>query len=107
MHSSVIRNSGRFPAKEIEACIREALEIEYETQQALRPRIGSICEPEVDSLVVVEIICAIEELLGIALPTSFAPRGGYEDAEACVFNLLAETRAVWVDLVKQSEEQDA
>jgi acyl carrier protein len=99
--------TGRFPAREVEVCIREALDAEQGTQQVLRPRAGSACEPEIDSLVVVEVLCAIEELLGVTLPTSFAPRGGYDDVEACVSDLLAETRAVWVELVKQTEEHHA
>ncbi len=50
--------------------------------------------PRSNSLVVVEIICAIEEIIGVNLPPTFAPRGGYDDVEACVADLLAETRAV-------------
>lgn len=96
--------AGHFPAREVEACIRAALDAEHGAQQVLRPRTGSACEPEVDSLVVIEVICAIEELLGVALPTSFAPRGGYDDVEACVSDLLSETRDVWGELVKQVED---
>lgn len=103
VHAS-IPTIGHFPAREFEACIREALNAEYGAQQVLRPQGGSACEPEVDSLVVIEVICAIEELLGVTLPTSFAPRGGYDDVEACVSDLLSETLAVWVELVKQKEE---
>lgn len=103
VHAS-IPTGGRFPAREVETCIREALNAEYDAQQLLRPRAGSACEPEVDSLVVIEVICAIEELLGVTLPTSFAPRGGYDDVEACVSDLLSETHAVWVEIIKQEEE---
>ena len=104
---SRIPTVGRFPVREVEARIREALDAEQGAQQVLRPQAGSVCEPEVDSLVVIEVICAIEELLGVTLPTSFAPRGGYDDVETCVSDLLAETRAVWVELVKQAEDQHA
>jgi acyl carrier protein len=90
-----------FPARDIERRIRDALAEQAGAQSALRAT--SACEPEIDSLVVVEIICAIEEILGVSLPASFAPRGGYQDAEACVADLLAETRAVWVDLVKEEQ----
>lgn len=86
--------SGAFPAAEIEACIRAALDAEHLNQQVLRPHAASACEPEVDSLVVVEVICAIEEVLGISLPPSFAPRGGYPTIEACVSGLMAEARAI-------------
>ena len=95
-----------FPAKDVEDCIRDALDQELGAQTVLRPRIPSACEPEIDSLVVVEIICAIEEIIGIKLPPTFAPRGGYVDVEACVTDLLAETRAVWTALVKEEEHYD-
>jgi acyl carrier protein len=50
----------------------------------------------VDSLAVVEVICAIEELLGLNLPTSFAPQGGFEDVEECVEKLLSLTKESWL-----------
>ena len=96
-----------FPARDVEACIREALDAERSAQQVLRPKATSACMPEVDSLVVVEVICAIEELLGVTLPTRFAPRGGYDDVEACVTDLLAQTRGVSVALRKEEEEHHA
>lgn len=96
-----------FPTADVETCIRGALETEQAAQQVLRPHATSACEPDVDSLVVVEVLCAIEEMLGINLPPSFVPRGGYNDVEACVSDLLNEARAVWEASVKQSEEQHA
>ncbi len=105
IHSRMVSEPS-FPAREIECCIRDALTDQVCAQNVLRPRPTSACEPEIDSLVVVEIICAIEEILGVSLPASFAPRGGYEDAEACVAGLMAETRAVWVDLVKEKQHHE-
>jgi acyl carrier protein len=93
-----------FPAADVEACIREALDLQLRSQQVLRPGACSACEPEIDSLVVVEVMCAIEELLGISLPTSFAPRGGYDDVDECISDLLSETNAVWASVVKQAEK---
>lgn len=98
--------SGDFPAVEVETCIREALDAEQDTQTVLRERPPSACDPEVDSLVAVEVICAIEEALGITLPATFAPRGGYDDIESCVSDLLAKTRVVWTERVKETEEQN-
>ncbi len=105
IHTRVVIDPS-FPAREIERCIRDALADQVGAQNVLRPRPTSACEPEIDSLVVVEIICAIEEILGIRLPASFAPRGGYEDAESCVADLMAETRGVWVDLVKEKQNHE-
>jgi acyl carrier protein len=104
--ASLFPVSGDFPAAEVEACIREALDAERGAQAVLRERVPSACEPEVDSLVAVEVICAIEEALGIDLPATFAPRGGYDDVEACVSDLVAKTRVVWTERVQQTEEQD-
>lgn len=92
-----------FPAQEVERCIRDALADQGETQNVLRPRTVSACEPMIDSLAVVEIICAIEEALGLNLPPSFVPRGGYDDVETCVGDLMAQTQAVWIDLVKKEQ----
>jgi acyl carrier protein len=98
--------SPSFPAQDIERCIRETLADQAGSQSVLRPRTASACEPEIDSLVVVEIICAIEETLGVSLPSSFSPRGGYEDVEACVADLMAEARAVRADVVKEEQHHE-
>ena len=96
--------SGTFPAAEVEACIRAVLDAEHAAQQVLRPHAASACEPEVDSLVVVEVICAIEETFAIGLPESIAPRGGYADVEACVSALMAEAQVVWTKSSKKEVE---
>lgn len=103
-----MRSSPRsgFPEEDIESCIRDVLDQELGAQDALRPRTPSACEPEIDSLVVIEIICAIEEIIGVSLPPTFAPQGGYDDVESCVTDLLVQTRVVWGTLVKEKEHHD-
>jgi acyl carrier protein len=99
-----------FPAAEIEACIRDALQTQAADQALLRPHVEAAAaltgswQPEIDSLVVVEVICSIEELLGVTLPASFAPRGGYGSVDDCVQDLLSETRSVWVTLSKEDQD---
>ena len=105
VHAKIV-TAPSFPAGDIERCIRDALADQAAAQNVLRPRPTSACEPEIDSFVVVEIICAIEAILGVSLPASFAPRGGYEDAEACVADLMVETRAVWNDRVKEDQHRE-
>ena len=105
LHTRFPSSSG-FPARDVEDCIRDALDQEFGAQTALRPRTQSSCEPEIDSLVVVEIICAIEGIIGVSLPPTFAPKGGYSDVEACVADLLAETRVVWIALAREREHHD-
>jgi acyl carrier protein len=93
-----------FPRAAVEARLRAALATQATDQAVLRDRppsarlARSAWEPEMDSLVAVELICAIEEQLGLKLPASFAPRGGYGSAEDCVRDLLAKSDAVWNQL---------
>ena len=90
-----------FPRAVVEARLRGALATQAADQAVLRDRPPPVSlprsawEPEIDSLVAVELICAIEEQLGLKLPASFAPKGGYISAEDCVRDLLAKTEAVW------------
>jgi hypothetical protein len=107
--------SAVFPAAEVEACIREALSDQAADQAVLRPHRGTSTavpvaprpwEPEIDSLVVVEVICAIEELLGIEVPPTFAPKGGYDSAEACTNDLMSEAKAAWDELTKERKTHE-
>ena len=100
-----------FPAAQVEACIRDALAHQAADQAVLRPLRSAIpgivpgasWEPEVDSLVAVEIICAVEETLGVKLPATFSPRGGYETAEACVNDLMSQAREAWAQSTKETQ----
>lgn len=96
-----------FPASKVERSIRGCLSDQARTQEALIPRPKIACEPVIDSLCVVEIICAIEQELGIDLPTTFVPRGGYDSIEACVEDLTSKARSVWSDLVNEEEQHES
>jgi acyl carrier protein len=93
-----------FPRAAVEARLRAALATQAVDQAILRDRppplssARSTWEPEIDSLVVVELICAVEEQLGLTLPASLAPRGGYNSAEEYIRDLLTKTEAVWNQL---------
>ena len=63
-------------------------------------------EPEINSLVVVEVICAIEELLGIKIPPTFSPKGGYDSADACVNDLMSEAEAAWDEITRETENHE-
>ncbi len=88
-----------FPAAALDASIRRALAAESENQATLRrseaQAPASDWEPEIDSLVVVEVLCAVEEVVGFDLSASLAPKGGYNSVQACVDDLLEKTRAAW------------
>jgi acyl carrier protein len=99
-----------FPAAVVEMCIRDALTEQAATQAILRPPPPGATpampgwEPEIDSLAVIEIICSIEELLGVMLPASFAPRGGYPSTEICVQDLIKITQEAWVKVTEKENE---
>ncbi|MEY9538074.1 hypothetical protein ABIE85_001134 [Bradyrhizobium diazoefficiens] len=101
-----------FPAAQVESCIRDALAHQAADQAILRPHHqttapgivpGATWEPEVDSLVAVEIICVVEEMLGLKLPATFSPRGGYDTAEACVNDLMSQAQVAWEQSTKETQ----
>jgi hypothetical protein len=104
--------SAVFPAAEAEVCIRDALANQAANQAVLRPSRITQCgssrswEPEIDSLVVVEVVCAVEELLGIVLPATFSPKGGYDSVEACVNDLMSEARAGWAEATREKQTNE-
>lgn len=103
-----------FPAAEVEACIRAALADQAADQALLRPGRATTAtplaprswEPEIDSLVVVEVICAIEEMLGITLPATFAPKGGYVSVDECVNDLMTEAQSTWKTITRENETHE-
>ena len=106
--------SALFPSAEVETCIRDALADRAAEQAVLRPGRAMTAtpvaprswEPEIDSLVVVEVICAVEELLGIELPATFSPKGGYDSAEACIKDLISQASAAWDEVTKENEPHE-
>lgn len=93
-----------FPEQAVETCIREALAAQAATQHTILPEAKTNSrpwEPEIDSLVAVEIICAVEELLNLELPATFAPKGGYASTDACVEDLVSQAKAAWHDAIKE------
>jgi acyl carrier protein len=104
-----------FPAAEVEACIRAVLADQAADQAVLRPDQGTATaapvaprswEPEIDSLVVVEVICVVEELLGIEISPTFSPKGGYDSSETCINDLLSEAKAAWDQLTKEKQHHE-
>lgn len=91
-----------FPAESVEACLRDAIAAAAADQATIRAvgsagnAVGSAgWEPEVDSIVALEVLTALGEQCGIELPDDVVPAGGYADAEACIQHLLRRARAAW------------
>jgi hypothetical protein len=101
-----------FPADQVKDCINGVLADQAADQALLRPGRSAKSgaprswEPEIDSLFVIEIISAVEELLGIDLPATFSPKGGYDSAESCINDLISEARAAWAEVTKETQTNE-
>lgn len=85
-----------FPVAVAEAAIRGALAANAADQGAIfDAKGGSSWEPIVDSLVALEALISVEKAVGIVLKETVVPRGGYDDPEACVADLLEKARQAW------------
>lgn len=91
-----------FPAEAIEACLRDAIAMAAVDRKGI-PDTGAgpgapasaEWEPEVDSIVALEAILAVEAEFGIELPDDVVPPGGYADLEECVGSMLRAARAAF------------
>jgi hypothetical protein len=51
---------------------------------------------QVDSLVVVSILCAVEPIVGFELPDSVVRAGGYDSVESALGHLIPRIEAQWL-----------
>ncbi|MBV9747325.1 MAG: hypothetical protein JO157_00780 [Acetobacteraceae bacterium] len=93
-----------FPTEAVEACLRAAIATAAADQATIRAAdgaedfVGSAeWEPEVDSIVALDVLTALGGQVGIELPDDVVPAGGYADAEACVEHLLRTACAAWTE----------
>ena len=92
-----------FPAAEVESCIRGFLAQKGSVQASLRGTanvtnglegmIGP--QPEIDSLVVVELLVMIEPKVPFDLPDSLVLAGGYEGVDEVVQDLIPRIEERW------------
>ncbi len=90
----------KFPATLVEAAIRD----EIAAAAKDRPPARSGWRPEVDSPVVICVILRVEAEIGIEPPVGAVPPGGFDDVEACVQGILAQSRRVWREVQQQKGE---
>lgn len=91
-----------FPAVAVEAGLRsellEAIRAEAEIKGVLLPAtvvdVGKIAF-QVDSLVVVSILCKVEPILGFELPDSVVRTGGYGSVDSALSQLLPRIETHW------------
>jgi acyl carrier protein len=93
-----------FPAKEIEACIRDFLAAEAAVQADLHGTRSATrtVEPIIDSLVFVELLAKLESTIPFALPDSLIQAGGYASVDEVVTDLVPKLERCWA---KHEEEQ--
>lgn len=91
-----------FPAAAVEACLRDEL---VETIRSLA-KIKGIALPasptqiattsvQIDSLVCVDILCAVEPILQTELPEKVVKAGGYRSIDEAIKNLVPRIEAEW------------
>jgi hypothetical protein len=86
----------------VEACLRDELIETVKAEASIRgvPLPSSAAQIakigfQVDSLVVVSILCAVEPIVGFELPESVVRAGGYVSVESALGHLLPRIEAQW------------
>jgi hypothetical protein len=91
-----------FPAADVEACLTEELLEAVRVEASLRgfplptsPAAAASRTVEIDSLVVVDLLCAVEPVLGFKLPQGVVRAGGYHSANEAVAHLMPRIEREW------------
>lgn len=91
-----------FPAAKVESCLRNELLQAVEaaaTLKGIRMLPGSAGRSamsiQIDSLVVVELLCAVEPILNLELPDSVVRAGGYRSINEAVGHLMPRIEKEW------------
>jgi hypothetical protein len=92
-----------FPKAAVEACLRAEL-IETVKAEAGVKGVALPSAPadiaktsfQVDSLVVVSILCTVEPIVGFELPDSVVRAGGYASVDSALAHLLPRIEAHWI-----------
>ncbi|MFG1307267.1 hypothetical protein V5F34_24395 [Xanthobacter autotrophicus] len=92
-----------FPKMAVEACLRDELIETVKAEAGIRgitlpsTETGIGKTPfQVDSLVVVSILCTIEPIVGFELPDSVVRAGGYTSVDSALQHLVPRIEAQWV-----------
>lgn len=91
-----------FPRTDIEAAIRDCADAIRGDQSVLRGNSGASAgragigpQPVVDSLVIVAVLCELEELVPFDLPDSLVRCGGYDSIDEAVEHLMPQLQQKW------------
>jgi hypothetical protein len=93
----------QFPGAAVEACLRaeliEIIKAEASLKDILLPTAALEIAGmpfEIDSLVVVSILCAVESIVGFELPNTVVRAGGYVSVESALECLLPQVEEQWI-----------
>lgn len=91
-----------FPAGEVEAELRKELLLVAETEAPVQgialpgsPALVMKTTIRLDSLTVVDVLCAVEPILGHKLRESVVQTGGYTSIDAAIEHLLPRIEKAW------------
>ncbi len=91
-----------FPTAAVEVCLNDELIHTITSMAKIKgialPSAASqirITPVQVDSLVCVDILCAIEPIIGVELPESVVKAGGYGSIDSAIKNLIPRIEAAW------------
>ncbi len=91
-----------FPASAVTTCLLNELIEAIKADAAIRgmtiptSRIAIATTPfEIDSLVVVANLTALDAIVGFPLPESIVQAGGYDSAQAAIDHLVPRIEALW------------
>ena len=80
-----------FPSRILEDAIRD----EITSAVNDRPTPRGAWEPAVDSLVMVRVVCRVEEEIAIELTDDVMPPGGFDSVDHCVAIVMEASRKLW------------
>lgn len=91
-----------FPVAAVQSCLLAELTLLAESESHVRgiefpkspPALLKMAVP-LDSLSVVDVLCAVEPVIGFELKDSLVRTGGYGSIEAAMDHLLPRLEAVW------------
>ncbi len=91
-----------FPTAQVEACLQAELLHAITAMAKIKgtplpstPSQVRVMPVQVDSLVCVDVLCAIEPILGIELPESVVKAGGYGSIDSAIKNLIPRIEKEW------------
>jgi hypothetical protein len=98
-----VSTSVTFPLASVETCFRAELIEAIESEASIKgvslpvsPAEIAKTSFQIDSLVVVGILCAVEPIVGFELPDSVVRAGGYRSVENALEQLLPRIEKFWM-----------